>query len=819
MRWSVGLLLVLSTPALGQSRAARVPPIPATGFGAAVVLVGDERFVGRPGEALGLPMPPSQTGGIHVFRRGAGGAWAEQAVIAPADLAIGDGFALALATDGRVLVAGAFSQSGARGAAYVFERAAAGGTWRQSAKLTARDGAAGDSLGFAVALHGDVVLLGAPGHNRSRGAAYAFRRDARTGGWSQTAKLAAAAPDSAGRFGAALVLDAERALVGAPGPHFVPGLLSGPPQLKPGAVHAFRRPAAAGAWTEEARLTPASDSARAFGAALSLSGATLFVGAPGARTGAGAVSEYGRDRTTGAWQLRATFAPESLENFALFGATVAPTGTGVLAGAPMGEHGAGAVWYFRRDPATARWMNRQKMTVSALGFAPGFGSALAAHGDLAVISAPGADFFEGVGYAFQRETQPDQWRERGTIVDRPAGLAAVTGGEVSCESGKAGAFGCSEVDLLAFLPVSALGGKRGIMLNDLWGWTDPETGREIAIVGRNDGTTFVDVTNPTSPVYLGELPLTAGATPNLWRDMKVYKNHVFIVADGAGAHGMQVFDLTQLRNVRVPPVTFQETAHYSGIHSAHNIAINEETGFAYPIGSSMGGETCGGGLHMINIQEPGKPTFAGCWADTATGMAKTGYTHDAQCVTYRGPDVQYQGREVCFNASETAVGIADVTDKAAPKRIASASYPNVAYTHQGWLTPDHRYFLLDDELDEFGGAVSRTRTLVWDVTDLDDPVVLTEFLGTTAATDHNLYIKDRYVYQSNYVAGLRILDIADPRNPVEVGFFDTVPFGADVPGFAGSWSNYPFFQSGTVVVSSMKEGLFVLRKRQTPVVP
>lgn len=817
MRWSVGLLLVLSTPALGQSRAAWVPPIPVTGFGAAVVLVGDELFVGRPGEALGLPMPPAQTGAVHVFRRGVGGSWTEQAVLAPGDLKMGDGFALAMAIDGRVLVAGALSQDGARGAAYVFERPAAGGAWRQTARLQAADGGAGDNLGFSVAVNGDVVLLGAPGHNQSRGAAYAFRRDARTGSWSQTAKLTAAAPDSAGRFGAALALDGERALVGAPGPHVVPGLLSGPPQLKAGAVHVFRL-ARTGPWAEEARFTATGDSVLGFGFAIKLAGQGAYISAPATKH-RGMVFRFERDGAAGTWQQRASIVPDTIGNWALFGLSLAPVEHGLLVGGPHGNAGAGAVWYFRRDPAAPRWTGRQRIVVRAVGYSPGFGTALAASGDLAVAAAPGADFFEGVAYLFQRDPQADQWRERGTLVDRPAGLAAVTGGEVTCQSGKAGAFGCSQVDLLSFLPVSALGGKRGIMLNDLWGWTDPQTGREIAIVGRNDGTVFVDVTNPTNPVYLGDLPLTAGATPNLWRDMKVYQNHVFIVADGAGAHGMQVFDLTQLRNVRVAPVTFQVTAHYSGIHSAHNIAINEETGFAYPIGNSMGGETCGGGLHMVNIQDPHNPTFAGCWADTATGMAKTGYTHDAQCVIYRGPDAQYQGREVCFNASETAVGIADVTDKAAPKRVASASYPNVAYTHQGWLTPDHRYFLLDDELDEFGGAVPRTRTLVWDVTDLDDPVVLTEFLGTTAATDHNLYIKDRYVYQSNYVAGLRILDIADPRNPVEVGYFDTVPFGADVPGFAGSWSNYPFFKSGTIIVTSMREGLFVLKKRQTPVLP
>ena len=68
------------------------------------------------------------------------------------------------------------------------------------------------------------------------------------------------------------------------------------------------------------------------------------------------------------------------------------------------------------------------------------------------------------------------------------------------------------------------------------------------------------------------------------------------------------------------------------------------------------------------------------------------------------------------------------------------------------------------------------------------------------------------MYQSNYVSGLQILDISDPVNPKEVGHFDTVPWGENAPGFAGSWSNYPYFESGTIVVSSITEGVFLVRK-------
>ena len=160
-----------------------------------------------------------------------------------------------------------------------------------------------------------------------------------------------------------------------------------------------------------------------------------------------------------------------------------------------------------------------------------------------------------------------------------------------------------------------------------------------------------------------------------------------------------------------------------------------------------------------------------------------------------------------------------IRDRAKPAAISTAAYPNVAYAHQGWLTEDQKYFYLNDEGDELGGLVPRTRTLVWDVAKLDEPVLVKEFLGTTEATDHNLYIRGKYMFQSNYVAGLRVIDISDPVNPRETGYLDTVPYGENRPGYAGSWTNYPFFKSGTIVVTSEREGLFVVRHRPQELTP
>ncbi len=399
----------------------------------------------------------------------------------------------------------------------------------------------------------------------------------------------------------------------------------------------------------------------------------------------------------------------------------------------------------------------------------------------------------------------------GGVVRAQPAVSAVTGEAVLCANGAAAGFSCGNVDLMAFLPLGDLGGGTdangaSARANDLWGWTDPETGREYALLGREDGTAFVDISDPTNPVYLGDLP--THTVPSTWRDIKTYANHAFVVSE-APEHGMQVFDLTLLRDVTAPPVTFAETAHYGAVASAHNLVVNEETGFAYVVGAHGGGTTCGGALHMVNIQTPTNPTFAGCFQDLLTGFFGTGYTHDAQCVRYHGPDADYQGREICIGSNENAISIADVSDKAAPVAISRATYPQVGYVHQGWLTEDHRYFFQDDELDERRFGLPHTRTLIWDLADLDAPALLAEYEGVSTSADHNQYVVDQYVFQANYSSGLRILDIRDVAHPVEVAFFDTFP-PDDAPSFNGAWSTYPFFESGVVLVSSREAGLFVV---------
>jgi choice-of-anchor B domain-containing protein len=371
-----------------------------------------------------------------------------------------------------------------------------------------------------------------------------------------------------------------------------------------------------------------------------------------------------------------------------------------------------------------------------------------------------------------------------------------------CVAGFAGSYPCSNVDLMAFMPLANIGGGQG---NDIWGWTDPQTGKEYAIMGRTSGTSFIDISNPESPIYLGNLPTHTSSST--WRDIKVYNNHAFIVSEASG-HGMQVFNLTQLRNVTNPPITFSSTAHYGSFGNAHNIAINEATGFAYAVGTS----TCSGGLHMVNIQNPTSPTNAGC-------VSNDGYTHDTQCVIYNGPDTQHQGKEICFSSNEDTLTIINVTNKSTPVQLSRTGYTGSEYTHQGWLTENQHYFLLDDELDEQTNG-HNTRTYIWNVQNLDAPTLIGFYNGATTAIDHNLYVKGNFAYESNYRAGLRIVDITNVSSGslTEAGYFDVYP-SSNSASFNGTWSNYPYFASGMVVVSGIEQGLFVLRPNLGPPPP
>ncbi|MFT4660098.1 MAG: choice-of-anchor B domain-containing protein, partial [Patiriisocius sp.] len=370
--------------------------------------------------------------------------------------------------------------------------------------------------------------------------------------------------------------------------------------------------------------------------------------------------------------------------------------------------------------------------------------------------------------------------------------------QVPCESGMAGIYPCCNYDLQSITPLDEIGVSN--KSSDIWGWTDLETGKEYAIYCGNNGTSFIDVSDPLEPIYIGFL--NAHSSESNWRDVKVYSNHAYIVSE-AGGHGMQVFDLTRLGEVDISPAIFDEDNHMDDFGGAHNISINELTGFAYVIGADL----YSGGPIFIDLADPVNPVIVG-------GYDGDGYTHDTQVVIYSGPDVEHQGKEIAFAFNENSLTIVDVTDKTDPTQLSRLEYIQSDYSHQGWLNLDQNIIFLGDETDELEFGFN-TRTMIMDVSDLEDPFLIQEYFAETQATDHNMYVKDNLLYQSNNSSGLRVLEINEASDNIlaEVGFFDSFPLNDDA-GFTGTWSVYPYFESGNIILSARFGGLFIVKESE-----
>jgi hypothetical protein len=401
-----------------------------------------------------------------------------------------------------------------------------------------------------------------------------------------------------------------------------------------------------------------------------------------------------------------------------------------------------------------------------------------------------------------------------------------------CENGMADIYPCLRTDLLSRVDLgkSGLPAKGG---NDVWGWTDPATSREYAVMGLTSKTSFVDITDPVNPVHLGDLP--SHTVSSIWKSIKTYRNYAVIVSEAPGS-GLQIFDMTELRGLKLKePTTLLETAHYNNFGSAHDVAVNEESGFAYAVGST----TCDAGAHIVDIRNPMAPRFSACvdrnvfepaghlkhnspfqfldmnfMSGNSSDPGET-YTHDIQCVNYKGPDQRYAGSEICLASNSDSLNIVDVTNKSLPRQLSVITYANASFVHQGWLTEDHRYFLLDDEIDEMRHGLPTT-TYVFDVSDLEHPIYIGKHESHLYAVDHNMYIRGNHAFQSNYTAGLRILKIGDLSQMqvsdqlTEVAFFDTYPQD-DSTQMAGTWNNYPYYPSGAVAVSNIDGALFIVK--------
>ncbi|CAH0050083.1 unnamed protein product [Clonostachys solani] len=419
-----------------------------------------------------------------------------------------------------------------------------------------------------------------------------------------------------------------------------------------------------------------------------------------------------------------------------------------------------------------------------------------------------------------------------------------------CVNGKAEAvkgdplltFSCRNIDLYDFINHATLGSPDGwdelgdgLLLtgSSSWGWTDPESKREFVASGMYEGTAFIEILPEGRMLHLGILPCPAPTDPNaFWKEIRSYNNYMLIGSE-LRDHGIQIFDMTKLLNLDQSklPITFDIVKDVAGhfkdlpIGASHNVVSNPEGQYAVAVGSRPRNDSCRAGLIFIDMKDPTNPTRIGC-------NGEDGYVHDAQCLTYRGPDKKYVGKDICYGYNEDTLTIYDVTDKTKSSIISITSYEGATYTHQGWLLDPEwqQYLLMDDELDEVDAVGPAAEdyfsgypvTYIWDVSSLEAPKQTGLYKGTVKTVDHNQYIKDGLSYQSSYVAGLRVYDISsipeDPtgRSTCEVAYFDIHPEDDALPGggevsMYGSWSSYAMFESGFIFINTIERGGYLVK--------
>ncbi|MEM1423485.1 MAG: choice-of-anchor B family protein, partial [Planctomycetota bacterium] len=355
-------------------------------------------------------------------------------------------------------------------------------------------------------------------------------------------------------------------------------------------------------------------------------------------------------------------------------------------------------------------------------------------------------------------------------------------------------FASSNVTLLSHLDLPEFS-TNPVTGNDCWGYVSP-SGREYALVGLRAALAVVEITDPQNPVILDEIPHSS----SLWSDVKTYQTYCYVSNESGG--GINIIDLSDVDNGNVSLVGTLTTG---GLTTVHNVVLDEVSGFLYLCGANLEG----GKLRAYDLSDPTNPVFAG-FDDTPNSV----YCHDAQVVTYeRGP---FAGRQIAFCANPSVgLDVVDVTDKTDWVRLARVGYNGRDVAHQCWLSDDRRYLYFGDEGDESVLGLDTT-TYIFDVEDVENPFFVKSFTNNLRAIDHNMYVHQNLLYQANYTTGLRVYDLSDPVNPEEVAWFDTYPENNGTT-FNGAWSVYPFFPSGSVLISDFDRGMFVVEVDLAPI--
>lgn len=314
---------------------------------------------------------------------------------------------------------------------------------------------------------------------------------------------------------------------------------------------------------------------------------------------------------------------------------------------------------------------------------------------------------------------------------------------------------------------------------NICGYVDT-TGREYALVGVDNGMSVVDVTTPTSPTQVYQIPWPFQNSNSEWKEIKVYKKHAYVVSEAGG--GVQIVDLSHLPSVTVPvPTYWKPVVGTQTLNTIHALHIDTTKGNIYCYGSNIGNK----GAVIGSLANPAAPAYLGKFNNT--------YVHDG----YVDNDTLWACEVYAGNLQ-----VVDCSNKTSPSVIATVQTP-LAFTHNSWLSPDRKTVFTTDEK-------TKSYLTSYDVTALPTLTLLDTIKGLTAGSIvHNTHIrKDNFAVTSWYRDGFTIVDVSHPNNMIMTGYYDTYPSGSG-NGFNGDWGVYPFFPSGTIVVSNIEDGLWV----------
>ncbi len=313
--------------------------------------------------------------------------------------------------------------------------------------------------------------------------------------------------------------------------------------------------------------------------------------------------------------------------------------------------------------------------------------------------------------------------------------------------------------------------REDIRYSGSWIFTDPDSGHEYALLGARTGLAAYSMDDPD----IAELGFVPGPGSN-WREVTVVGQYAYVVTEGNGpGEGMQVIDLSYLPDSLHLVTTY--TATFSNGHIIQR-DVYSDAPYVYVNG------TCSDcGINIIDVSDPTNPVEVGYYNPGY-------YIHD--CMV--------KGDRIYAAAIyEARIDVIDISDKTAPSLIATIPDPGFA-THSSWVTEDDRYLAICDE--STGLPMN-----ILNIEDLDNPFPVASYIAHEESIAHNPYIRGDFLFLAHNALGLRVLDIADPTHPVEVGYYDTWP--GENMGSHGLWSACPFSPSGKIIGGNREDGIYV----------